>query len=222
MEPTSDGGPCLSCQQARELVSAAADDEIAAAERLRLADHLDRCPGCRRYSDRVASLTRRVRLQAVPAEFERSLDIVVRAMSHPPRLGRGGWLRPALAWCAVVVLAQSVRPLLLGEMAGTPTHVARHVGASAVALAIGLLYAAWRPQRAQGLLPLVGALLVTTSFGTVLDTLSGARRPGAELVHVAELAGTILVWLVAGSPGWERIHAPALRGRAFGRARSSS
>ena len=43
-EPTAGA---LSCQTARELVSAAADDELRGADRLRLADHLDGCADVR-------------------------------------------------------------------------------------------------------------------------------------------------------------------------------
>jgi hypothetical protein len=122
--------------------------------------------------------------------------------SRPPRLGRGAWLRPALTWCAIVIAVQAVPPLVFGEIDGVSTHVARHVGAGGLALAIGLAFAAWKPHRAFGLLPLVGALTATTLAATVLDTFSGDRSPKAESVHIAELVGMFLLWLVAGSPGW--------------------
>jgi predicted anti-sigma-YlaC factor YlaD len=212
MDTTSDatGAPDLDCDRGRQLVSAAADGELQAGEQRRLTDHLASCAACRGFAEQVAVLTRQSRLRGVAPDP----DFVARVMdrARTTRLGRGGWLRPALAWCGVVVMVQSARPLLLGELAGTTTHVARHVGASALALAVGLLYAAWKPHRAHGLLPLIGALLVTTLFGTLLDTLDGARRAGAEAVHIAELLGMALLWMVAGSPGWERLVA-ALRPR---------
>jgi predicted anti-sigma-YlaC factor YlaD len=185
------------------LVSVDADDELRGGERLRLAEHLDGCAACEEYADRVAKLTRQVRLRTVVGAEPQFVERVM-ARSRPPRLGRGGWLRPALAWCGVVIVAQSVQPLLLGQLADTPTHVARHVGAFALALGVGFVYAAWRPHRAYGLLPLVGALLATTLMAAVLDTLSGNRSALAELVHVSELVGMVLLWMVAGSPGWDR------------------
>jgi len=204
VEPRQEPTPgALSCQTARELVSAAADDELRGADRLRLADHLDGCPECDAYAEQVAQLTRQVRLRRIVPEP----DFVERvlARSRPPRLGRGGWLRPALAWCGVVIIVQGFRPLVFGELDGAPTHIARHAGASAVALAVGLVYAALRPHRAFGLLPLVGALLGTTAASTLLDTLSGNRDAFAETVHLAELVGMVLLWMVAGSPGVERV-----------------
>lgn len=185
------------------LISAGTDDELNRDEQLLLDSHLDGCSSCRTYGDVVASLTRTMRLRSVESER----DFVVRVMtrSRPARLGRGGWLRPALAWCGVMVVVQSVRPLVFAEIDGTPTHIARHVGASSLALAIGLLYAAWRPHRAFGLLPFVGALLASTVVSTVLDTVDGNRSALAEAVHLIEMVGLILLWMVAGSPGWDRV-----------------
>lgn len=216
MEPPHEPDPpAIDCELARELVSADADDELRAGERSVLSGHLAGCAACRAHAEQVALLTRHVRVRRLGGSAASTPDLVERvlARSRPARLGRGGWLRPALAWCGLVIAAQSMRPLVWGDLSGTPTHVARHVGASALALAIGFLYAAWRPHRAFGLLPLVGALLATTLFGAVLDTAGGNRNAFAELVHVAELVGAALLWMVAGSPGWDRLseHRPARR-----------
>jgi len=193
----------MHCALARELVSARVDDELGPADERRLDHHLNGCVACTGYAEQVALLSRTTRLRPV----ERRLDLTDRILdrSRPPRLGRGGWMRPALAWTGVVIAGQSFGPLVFGDIDGTPTHVARHVGASALALAIGLLYAAWRPTRAFGLLPLVSALFAATAVGALLDTLTGERAPVAETVHVVELVGMVLLWLVAGSPGRDRV-----------------
>jgi predicted anti-sigma-YlaC factor YlaD len=191
------------CAEARELVSAAADDELAPQEDEGLQAHLERCADCRAYAEDLAALTRSIRVRAVDPRAD--LTGAILARSRPPRLGRGGWMRPALAWIGVVIAVQSIGPLVFGNVDGTPTHVARHVGASALALAIGLLYAAWRPVRAFGLLPLVSALFVATIAAAVLDMTAGERTAVAETVHLAELTGMVLLWFVAGSPGWDRV-----------------
>lgn len=193
----------MECTSAREWISAAADDELTSAERHRLDEHLERCDACRAYADDVAGLNRLVRLR--PAEPVPDLAHRVLDRARPPRLGRGGWLRPALAWVAVVIGAQSVGPLLLGNVEGASTHVARHLGAFALALAIGLAYVAWRPHRAFGLLPFAAALVATTMVGAVADVASGSRAPLAEVVHVTELVGLVLLWMIAGSPGRDRL-----------------
>lgn len=203
MGASSDGISAEPCAEARLLISAATDDELRHDERPLLEAHLEGCPACRQHAESVASLTRTVRLRS--AESEREFVVSVMARSHPARLGRGGWLRPALAWCGVVIAVLSLRPLILAEIDGVPTHIARHVGASSLALAVGLLYAAWRPHRAFGLLPLVGALLATTLLSAVLDTVDGSQSVVAEAVHIIEMIGLVLLWMVAGSPGWDRV-----------------
>lgn len=114
-------------------------------------------------------------------------------------------MRPAIAWCGLLIAAQSVAPLVFGSADGAPAHVARHVGASTLALAIGLLYVAWKPHRAFGLLPYVTALFAAMVGGAIVDLIGGGRSAVSELVHLAELAGMVLVWLIAGSPGWDRV-----------------
>jgi predicted anti-sigma-YlaC factor YlaD len=168
-----------------------------------LAHHLDGCTTCSTYQQQVASLTRAARVRS--ASFDPEFVDAVLARAQPARLGRGGWMRPALAWCGLLLLWESLSPLVLGELDGTPTHVARHVGASTAALAVGLLYVSWRPQRAAGLLPFVGALLGAMVASAIFDVVGGDRSPVAELAHVVELTGMVLLWMIAGSPGWDRL-----------------
>jgi predicted anti-sigma-YlaC factor YlaD len=197
----------MDCISARELISAAADDELAPSQRHLLDGHLDHCADCSLHADRVAGLTRLVRLR--PAEPVPDLVLRVLDRARPARLGRGGWLRPALAVVAVVLGTQSISPLVFGDVAGAPTHVARHLGAFALALALGLLYAAWRPHRAFGLLPFAAALVFTTLTGAAFDVAAGSSTALAEAVHVTELIGLVLLWMIAGSPGVERVTALA-------------
>lgn len=114
-------------------------------------------------------------------------------------------MRPALAWCGLLVAAQSIAPLVFGDADGAPTHVARHVGASSLALAVGFVYIAWRPHRAFGMLPYVGALLAAMAIGAAIDVLGGDRSPLSEAVHLSESVGMVLLWMIAGSPGWDRV-----------------
>ena len=199
------------CGAVRELISAAADDSLVGDEAHVLDAHLEGCSACRTYRSEVISLARATRIRTATADPGFVEAVMQRA--HPGRLGRGGWMRPALAWCGLVVAAQGVAPLVFGDLDGAPTHVARHVGASTVALAVGLLFVAWRPHRAAGLLPFVGALFGAMFAAATFDVLSGDRSPVSELVHVAELVGMLLLWMIAGSPG--RHHAERLftRGR---------
>ncbi len=157
--------------------------------------------GCASFAERLALVDRRVRLR--PAEPVPDLVMAVTSRVRPAVLGRGGWMRPGLAWVAVVLFAQNVAPLVFGETQGAETHLARHLGAFGVALAIGFAYVAWRPHRAFGMLPFVGALVVSMLASTGFDLADGGRSALAEASHLAELAGLALLWMIAGSPGWD-------------------
>jgi len=193
MEPTD-------CETIREALSARADGE-ATSDDIALADaHVAHCVACRSFAADMERVDRMVRIR--PAEPVPSLVASVTARARPARLGRNGWLRPALAWVAVIMLIQSLPALIFGEASGTSPHLARHLGAFGAALAIGFAYAAWRPHRAFGLLPFTAALVATTTVSILADIITGSRTPLAELIHVTELAGLALLWMVAGSPGW--------------------
>jgi predicted anti-sigma-YlaC factor YlaD len=187
----------------RELISAAIDGETTTADDLHVERHVEACPSCVAYRDESARLRRQLRLRPHVSDVV-EVERVLRGL-HVPRLGRGGWVRPVLAWLGLVIAVQSFGPLVLGDVDGATAHVARHVGASGLALGCGLLYAAWRPHRAYGLLPFVGALCLATVVAAVFDTVDGRRSALAEVVHLAEIFGTVLLWMVAGSPGWDRL-----------------
>lgn len=205
----------VKCDHAMELLSAAADGELTADERISLDHHVDRCAGCRSHADRIARLDRRLRVRS--AEAVPDLVDVVTARARPARLGRGGWIRPALAWVSLVIFVQNVPALVLGDAGGAETHIARHIGAFGIALAFGFAFAAWKPHRAFGLLPFTAALVATVVMSAVFDLLDGGRTPLAETAHIGELIGLTLLWMLAGSPGWH-----GLRRRGAGRARSAT
>lgn len=192
----------IACGAARELISADADREAGPDARRRLRVHLAACASCSAYAGEVAALARSTRLRV--ARVDESFVTAVMQRAQPARLGRGGWMRPALVWCGLLIGAQSVAPLLFGSADGAPAHVARHVGASTLALSVGLLYVAWKPHRAVGLLPYVAALFAAMLLGAVVDLVGGERSAASEVVHLAELVGMVLVWLIAGSPGLDR------------------
>lgn len=207
--PSDDRPAPIRCDESIELLSVVADDEATRLERLALDTHLEECESCRHVAARFASVDRRIRFR--PAEPVPDLVMAVTTRARPAVLGRGGWMRPGLAWVAVVLLAQNISPLVFGTVDGAETHLARHLGAFGVALAIGFAYAAWRPHRAFGMLPFVAALVVTMTASAGFDLLDGGRSAIAEATHLAELVGLALLWMIAGSPGWNGWHPIARR-----------
>lgn len=190
----------VKCATAQDVMSAMSDREAMPEEERELGSHLDHCAACQTYSRQLDLLDRQLRIR--PAEPVPDLVASVTARARPARLGRGGWLRPALAWVAVVMFAQSVPALILGNSDGADEHMARHIGAFGVALAIGFAFSAWKPHRAFGLLPFTAALVGTTLVSLGADVFGSGRNPLAESVHMTELIGLTLLWMISGSPGW--------------------
>src|SRR6187431_272481 len=177
----------MECDAVRDVLSARLDGEARADESTAADRHLTTCADCRTFAQRLATLDRSIRVRS--AEPVPDLTDRVMARARPARLGRAHWMRPALAWVAVVMFVQSVPALVLGDASGANAHMARHLGAFGAALAIGFAYAAWRPHRAFGLLPFTGALVATTVVSAVTDSANGGVRPLAEGAHIAELIG---------------------------------
>ncbi len=135
----------MDCTTCRQAISADLDGEASRDERAAVESHLAGCAGCRAWALDASRLHRLVRLR--PAEMVPDLAPAILARAHPPNPGRWEWIRTALAVVALTELVLSV-PALFGFDAGASVHVARHVGSLSAALAVGLLYAAWKPVRA--------------------------------------------------------------------------
>jgi predicted anti-sigma-YlaC factor YlaD len=201
----------MDCTTCREAISAALDGEAAPAERAAIDDHLAGCGPCRAWSSTASHAHRLVRLR--PAEPVPDLAPAILAKAHPPNAGRGEWIRTALAVVALTELVLSV-PALFGVDAGASVHVARHVGSLSAALAVGLVYAAWKPVRAYGLLPIALALAGCLLATSLVDLANGRVDALGEAHHVLDLVAVTLLWALAGWP------LPRTSGRAQIRALS--
>jgi len=88
---------------------------------------------------------------------------------------------------------------VLSTDAAIGLHASRELGSFAVALGVGLLLAAWQPERASGLLPVVAALAACLTATALVDVLSARITAVGESVHAVELLGLGFVWIVTRS-----------------------
>ncbi len=194
----------MECSACREVLSASLDDEAAPDELERMTTHLASCADCRAHQARLGSLSRAVRVRA--AEPVPDLSAAIVAQIDPARapLRVREWARYGLVVIALTQLVLALPELLLGAN-GTEVHLEHHLGAWDVALAVGLLVAAWQPERARGLLPMalaLGGILVATSL---VDVVEGTTLVLAEAPHALELTGVVLLWLLTKRPRTRRI-----------------
>lgn len=199
----------MDCDRCRAAVSAGLDGEDPGLPDDLVAAHIDACAGCRAFAMGATELHRSARV--TPAEPVPDLtEPILRAIAAEPVVvdvdERTRFLRISLAVIAVIQLAMAVPALILGDDAGLPTHVARHLGSFSLALGVGLLVVAWKPERAAGVLPIVAAVVICLLASAFLDIVQGRAAPGAEVSHAPELVGLVAVWLLARAPGESARH----------------
>jgi len=190
----------MDCRDIREACSALLDGEDPSIAVTTVADHLERCAGCRAFAD-DARLLRRAIGQSVPEGRDVSGRVLeaARRQRHP-RLREVTTLRAGLVGVAIAQLALAFPGLIYCADDGAPIHVAHEVGAWDVALAVAFVFAAWRPLRAVGLLPFVAALSAGLLLTASIDVINGRAVALTETTHLLELLGAVLLWLLASPP----------------------
>ncbi len=185
----------MKCSDAREALSAGLDGESATVPDDDVARHVAACPPCAAWLDGAALVTRKARLGR-PINVPDLTNRVVAAVATADGLNRprAGIARVALALVAVVQVALSLPALLSTGHLDAAVHVSREIGATDIALAVGVLAAAWRPWRAAGMLPVVAALAVGLSATTVVDVVRGHVPAAHEVPHLLALADAALLW----------------------------
>lgn len=183
----------MRCEQAREGLSARLDGEAPGVPTAALEAHVASCAACRAWPELVADAARPLRVQ--PALPGRDLVEAVQSAlkDTAAALPARRWARVALVAVAVAHLLLSLPALIAGDGHGA-VHVARELGATDVALAVGVLAAAWRPWRAAGMLPVVAALALGLGATSVLDLLAGETTALAELPHLLAVIEAALLF----------------------------
>lgn len=203
----------MNCEEVREVLSARMDGEDPGGTVHGAEGHLAACSGCRSWMAAAQELLRATRVTPAEAMPDHTEAILAAAtarglLSPDPGSSRFRW-RVGLALVAVLQLVLAGPSLLFGEGAGAPVHVAHELGSWDVALAVGFLFAAWRPARAWGMLPLVTALVACLVVTTGVDLAEGHAELAREAVHALEVVGLGVLWGLARRPAAAR--RPVLR-----------
>lgn len=186
----------VNCQTAREAISALLDDEDPAIPGWVVDDHLHSCAECRGWQAEAHTVTRSARLAAVSTVGVGSDEMVAAVLtrSTPPRRPTSITLiRAGLVAVGAAQVAITAPLLLFGRDHAAPQHVAHEVGAFAVALGIGFVVAAWKPERARGMQAVVGAAAVLLVVTALLDLFHGRTDVGDEAPHLLAVGGWLLL-----------------------------
>lgn len=193
----------MRCDTIREALSARIDGEEPGLDDEALALHLNTCTSCETWAESLGALHRLVRVREADPVPDLTAEILAQAPRpssagrHPRVADPVSVARWALFAVALTQLVLAAPGLVLGEAAGTTVHVARELGAFDLALAVGLLVAAWQPARAWGLLPVAAALALVLGATAVVDVAQGRAGSLGEVHHLLDLAGVALLWRVA-------------------------
>ena len=190
----------MNCQRYREAVSALLDGEDPGISAELVDRHLAACGRCRAWRDTASAFARSARL--APAEDVPDLTRSILLSAADTAIARGR-RRVRLPRIALVVIALAQLAISVADLAadGAAPHSVRELGSWDLALAVGFLFAAWRPARAWGMVPLVAAIVSLLLVSSGIDLLSGRALPTSETAHVLEVAGMVLLWLLARAYG---------------------
>ena len=179
----------MTCDDAREAISADLDGEAHPFEHAVVDRHLRGCPACRAFLTDATALHRATRVR--PAEPVPDLTMAIVAAVGPIRPNPGPhWSRYVLGAIAVTELLLAIPAVFLAVGADSGTvHPVREMGAADLAVAVGLLVAALQPWRVYALLPFASVLGVAVAATSTLDLVRGDTDLGAEAHHILELVG---------------------------------
>lgn len=195
------------CEDIRTALSARLDGEESGLPDDLVDAHLVGCPSCQAWQDGARRVARAVWTAAQPPDLTESIMQAVQAdpqvVAQRARLraaaeahGRRQILRVAVAAAAVVQLALAL-PTLFGAFAGTAgvgLHASREMASFDVAVAVGFLLAAYRPQRALAYVPVALVLAGCLALTSGVDLARGVTVLSHEVGHLVAVAQAGLLW----------------------------
>lgn len=208
----------MTCRDVRLTLSSILDGEDADQPVAAADTHLAECAECRRWRAVAERVTREVRIQEateVPDLTERVLAAVhadpavrTRSAAGVPVGRRRLVLRVAVAVTAVAQLLFSL-PALVQALGGGGAHVGHEIGAFDLAVAVGFLLAAWRPEWARPLVPVAVVLSVGLLVTASLDVAHASTGVAHETVHLITVLQASLLWTLTRASGSRRGRATA-------------
>jgi predicted anti-sigma-YlaC factor YlaD len=184
------------CDGVRVDLSARLDGEPTELTSAALDAHLDGCPGCAGWLERVERVTRQARLRpaAEVPDLTASILRTVAADLAATANGKRQVLRLAVGIAAGVQLLLAL-PVLLGL--GVDPHATREMASFDIAVAVGFAIAAWRPERARAFVPVALVLAACLATTSILDISDGATHLAHEVGHLVALAQAFLLWALS-------------------------
>ncbi len=185
----------MRCAAWQEMISARADGEFAGVDGARLDAHLARCASCRAYAATTSAPLRSGRpVGAIPRVG--AMPDLSGAIARRVAADDRSRARQVARW-GLLVIAVQIAILAVGELAGgsgAAVHASRHVGAFALAFAMGLLLVVIRPARAHTMLPVAAVLTAALVITAAVDLIQGRVPLVNETRHLPEVVGLVLLW----------------------------
>jgi predicted anti-sigma-YlaC factor YlaD len=191
----------VDCTQCKEALSARLDGEDSEAERGAVDEHLATCPGCHRFADAAARVTRLARTEVATTEP----DIVDAVLAAGPRPRRRRLIPAVRALLGLVGLAQAEVALvgMIGAhnsghggvvlQGASVAHFAHESAAWNLALGVGFLWVAWRSSRPSGMVPTLATFVAVLTVLVVMDAMAGGVDAPRLLAHGLVVLGLVLV-----------------------------
>jgi predicted anti-sigma-YlaC factor YlaD len=188
------------CEIFREALSARMDSELGPVSEEDVDAHVATCSACRAWRDRNAALRRSLLLCVAPPVPDLTDTILANTPSPAPEK----WgLRVALALVAIAQSALALTQLLgmdTGMHAGhggfTMSHLLNESAAWNLAVGVGLLWAALRPQAAAGQLPVIAGFVLVLTIVSADDLAAGNVTAGRLESHGFVVLGLALLYAV--------------------------
>jgi predicted anti-sigma-YlaC factor YlaD len=189
----------MTCDEVRVALSARLDGEDPPRSAAEVDEHTRTCPECQEWLGRAERVNRTVR--TAPADVPDLTAPILAAVAADRRsraaaraaavAGRRQVLRVAVAVLAAAQLAAAL-PVLFGV--GADVHAGREMASFDVALAVGFAIVAFRPERAQALVPVAFVLALCLAATSAFDIATSRTALVHELGHLAAVVQAAVLW----------------------------